>query len=342
MPGVGIGVYDGYAGVLHAGEEVSSTYEGRHITVLESELIHPNHLAAGVNLVQKGDPVIICNTGVPANRGRAVGVALATATAATDLIAIDTEGIWQLPVSSYTDGAVGSAIVAGDPLYIHDESLAAAGALGLGDALISKIRNLVTQIPFGYALGTMVAAGTGTIAVKVHWDPSLDTQDQMFKTVTSGAYNYGKQWVGLLEAGESTGVAGAFFAQIDGVQTGHIYGWKAWVEPQDTFDGTGGSYLLVGADLGFYEGGGGADLTSNRVVGLQLQYILSQNPANLYHFRVNVAAAAGAMDAIFAAANPTSLGYSAGTAGTGVVGTIPFADIVGHGIVYIDVHAAVA
>jgi len=165
MPGTTVGVY---AGEATAGTEVSSTYEGRHITLLETELIHPFRASGFVN---KGDPVIICNAAVVAQRGNAVGVALSTATALTDYIAVDTEGIWNLTVFSYDDTGAGSAIVAGDPLYIHDGSTAGVGATGTGDATISKRRNLVTQIPFGYALGAMVATGTGQVAVKVHWDP---------------------------------------------------------------------------------------------------------------------------------------------------------------------------
>ncbi|KKL84371.1 hypothetical protein LCGC14_1965390, partial [marine sediment metagenome] len=40
MPGTTAGVY---AGALDAGTEVSSTYEGRHLTVRDDELIHPVH-----------------------------------------------------------------------------------------------------------------------------------------------------------------------------------------------------------------------------------------------------------------------------------------------------------
>ena len=49
-----------------------------------------------------------------------------------------------------------------------------------------------------------------------------------------------------------------------------------------------------------------------------------------------------AIDALIAAANAGSIGYSAGVAGTGVVGSIPIADCVGHGVLWVDVHAAVA
>lgn len=164
------GVYPN-ADVLTAGDEISSTYEGRHITMLESELIHP--FRAG-NMVNKGDPVIITLTGTPASRGHAVGVAFKTATVAGDLIAVDTEGIWNLNVFARDDsGAVD--VNPGDPLYIHDGSDAGAtdpAALGVGDCAISKIRNLATQIPFGYALGYIASGDAdGNIAVKVHWDP---------------------------------------------------------------------------------------------------------------------------------------------------------------------------
>ena len=145
------GVYkavDGYT----AGDEVSSTYEGRHITVLESDLIHPAH-ADG--LVDKGDPVIFGTTGL-----NAIGVALKSAAAATDLIAVDTEGIWGLSVVA-SDDAGNSAVAGGDRLYIN-----------IATAVISKITNLATQIPFGIALGIIGAGVTGVIAVKAHQDPN--------------------------------------------------------------------------------------------------------------------------------------------------------------------------
>ncbi len=65
-----------------AGQEISSTYEGRHLTAEESVLIHPYH-ADG--FVDKGDPVLVGDS--------IVGVALNSAAAATDMIAFDTEGI---------------------------------------------------------------------------------------------------------------------------------------------------------------------------------------------------------------------------------------------------------
>jgi len=329
MPGVGIGVYTGYEGVINAGDEVSSTYEGRHITVLEQNLIHPNHLAVGLNLVQKGDPVIICNTvalGGSANYGNAVGVALATATAITDLIAVDTEGIWQLPVSSYTDGAAGSAIVAGDPLFIHDESLAIAGALGLGDALISKITNLATQVPFGYALGTMVAAGTGTIAVKVHFDPSVDNALVRYNTVLTGAS--GKETVGILAAGHSENITQKFTSQVDGQQDGLTYGAGSWMELGANFIATG--TVTTPWDAGIYSGAG-ADLTAARLIfGAQYMAILDSVPLSYYPWRINVSAGSGSITALIQAGNIQSVGYIAAvTEAVAPIGYIPLAFIAG-------------
>lgn len=132
-----------------AGTEVSSTYEGRHLTFLESELNHPSHVDT---FVSKGDPVVI---------GREiVGVSFKEAAAATDLVAIDTEGIWNLSVLANDDlGAV--AVAVGDELFINRTT-----------CIISKISDPGVNTPFGYALGSITSGNTAVIAVKVHFDPS--------------------------------------------------------------------------------------------------------------------------------------------------------------------------
>jgi hypothetical protein len=148
MPTQDFGVYPDS---LTIGTEVSSTYEGRHVTLLASEINHGNVLA----VVTKGYPVIFGT--ITGNAG--VGIALNTEVAATDLIAIDTEGIWNVSVVA-TDDAGASLVTGGDPLYINTTT-----------AVVSKIRTTATQIPFGYALGQVAAGATAVIAVKVHWDP---------------------------------------------------------------------------------------------------------------------------------------------------------------------------
>ena len=77
------------------GEEISSTMEGRHVTVLESDLIHPTHTDG---FVDKADPVVFGTTGL-----QAVGVAFIDGTVATQLISVDTEGIWALDVVAAND-----------------------------------------------------------------------------------------------------------------------------------------------------------------------------------------------------------------------------------------------
>ena len=162
MPGVTVGAY---AGDQTAGTQVSSTYEGRHLTAREDELIHP-YIADG--FVNKGDPVVICDAGVPTTYGNIVGVAFSSGLPAAQMVTIDTEGIWNLTVYAEDDDG-NRAIEFGDQLYIRAGALpGAADGDGTGDAEISKISNSVVQIPFGTACGSLVAGGVGVIAVKVH------------------------------------------------------------------------------------------------------------------------------------------------------------------------------
>ncbi len=135
-----------------SGEECSSTYEGRHLTLEESYLTHPSHTDT---FVDHGDPVLVGDL--------IVGVAFTSAAAATDLIAIDTEGIWFLSVNA-TDYEGASAVATGDQIYINKTT-----------AVLSKNSNKATHQRFGYALGD-VAQGTAVVAVKVHFDPDDATE----------------------------------------------------------------------------------------------------------------------------------------------------------------------
>lgn len=125
-----------------AGDQVSSAYEGRHLTFFESELTHPDHNGNG--LVEKGDPILVGDI--------IVGVALKMAKATTDLIAIDTEGIWVLKADA-TD-MMGGAIVVGDAIYAIPGSVV--------------LNNLNAGIRFGYALTGLAYGSVGNIVVKVH------------------------------------------------------------------------------------------------------------------------------------------------------------------------------
>ncbi len=159
MPDQDFGLYpDG----LVAGSQVSSTYEGRHVSLYASEITSPT------GTVVKGDPVVFGT--IAGNHG--VGVAFKSEVAATDIIPIDTEGIFNLSVVA-SDDLGNSLVTGGDPLFINTTT-----------CVISKIRDNATQIPFGYALGQATGDGTAlVIAVKVHWDPRshwLEDQEMLY------------------------------------------------------------------------------------------------------------------------------------------------------------------
>ncbi len=330
MPGVTVGVY---AGAQTAGTEVSSTYEGRHLTVREDELIHP-YIADG--FVNKGDPVVLCDAGVPTSYGRAVGVAFRDGAAVADWIAIDTEGIWNLTVYA-EDDAGNAAIEIGDLLYIRAGNLpGAADADGTGDGEISKINDGATQVPFGFALGSMVAGGSGVIAVKVHWNPSMDNAKRTYYTAPDGEYAYGKHHTTIFAGGQNTGLE-YFNQQVTGVMDGNLYGLGTWLEIAAGF--TSNASILCPFEVGIYDAG--ATLTTSRVVMIQIQGIFASAVDLLHIFRLNIAAAGGAITALFAAANPGSIGFLvSATTGSTKNGDIPIADVVGTGVVWVRTYDA--
>ena len=124
-----------------AGSEISSTYEGRHVQILESLLTHAD---PGDALVDKGQPVLVTDL---------VGVALQSADVNTQYIPIDTEGIWYLSVT-----AQAATITVGQHLFITNAGLITSA-------------NATTSRNFGFALQGIAyvnAPVTAIIAVKVH------------------------------------------------------------------------------------------------------------------------------------------------------------------------------
>lgn len=132
-----------YSANGRAGEEVSSTYEGRHVLLLESDLVH---VPSGGTLVKKGQPV---SFGIGWN-GAGVGIALQSAEAATDTIPVDTEGIWRCEV------VAGFGVIVGQVIFITSAGV-----------LVDWPPDPACHI-FGYAMETM-GVETKTIAIKVHW-----------------------------------------------------------------------------------------------------------------------------------------------------------------------------
>jgi hypothetical protein len=146
-----------YLSTVHtAGEECSSTYEGRHLNLEESYLTHPYH---SDGFVDTGDPVLIGEN--------IVGVSFKSAAAATDLMAIDTEGIWYLNVlGCVSDGSsdgIALALAPGDPVFIQRTP-------GTDLYLLSGESDPYRFVPFGYLLGDVSASTTvpTLAAVKVH------------------------------------------------------------------------------------------------------------------------------------------------------------------------------
>lgn len=127
-----------------AGEEISSTNEGRHILVKESDI--GDHPAHADGLVDKGDPLALFD---------AVGVALKSATSPNDIIPVDTEGIWRLPVTNTGLNNFGT-IVPGQQLFISGGVITDhwVGAYAI----------------FGWALQGIDTVRTEIIAVKVHYE----------------------------------------------------------------------------------------------------------------------------------------------------------------------------
>ena len=121
-----------------AGEEVSSTFEGRHVYVQEIVLIHAD---LGDGLVDKGQPVAFWD---------GVGIALKSATSTSENIPIDTEGIWRLSVVATWPIMVGQSLFITAAGVVTDDPTAAWAVIG-------------------YSMQAITEAGTEVIAVKVHW-----------------------------------------------------------------------------------------------------------------------------------------------------------------------------
>lgn len=245
-----------------AGDEVSSTYEGRHITVEESYLTHPYHTDG---LVDKGDPVLIKDTD---GLGLIVGVAFNSAAAATDLIAIDTEGIWFLNVlgaiSDQSNDGLAYALTAGHPVYMR---ITAGGSAP--DYLLSGEDDPVHFVPFGYILGNVGASTTvpTLVAVKVHWNPcaaqfrhlnvgagwTAPTTDSLLLDPTSA--NRKTQWARIVASPSRIMVAGEMVQGLNIRMMNHLVATGGW---------------LSGAEIAVHNTGVGAVLTGLRALYLSV------------------------------------------------------------------------
>ena len=121
-----------------AGDQISSTSEGRHVYVQESVLVHAD---LGDGLVDKGQPVAFFE---------GVGIALKSATSTAENVPIDTEGIWRVSVVAVAPIVIGQSLFINNTGVVTDDPTNAMAV-------------------FGYSLQAITAPSTATIAVKVHW-----------------------------------------------------------------------------------------------------------------------------------------------------------------------------
>ena len=301
--------------VLTAGDQISSTYEGRHLTFLESELFHPYH---SDGYVDKGDPVV-----AQTSTGYIVGVAFQSATAATDKITIDTEGIWNLMVYADTDDVWATdqtgAVTPGDALFINRVTTGAITA-GVGACGISKRRDHATQVPFGFALGSLDNADEGTIAVKIHAQGSFDLVSAMLnRAVASGSMGW--SYFGRLTDGASEGLCGYVDGTVLGTNTGSVYGFGSWLCLDDDATVTG---LITPLDVGVYSG---AAQAGPDVYGMQIQLQLAGAPNTSFLCRLNNTQT---ITAVYYATGNGSIGYAAdATTDSTKCGDIPFVNVAG-------------
>ncbi len=343
------GVYP-IADAMLDGEEISSTYEGRHLTFLESELTHE----PGLSFVTKGHPVVC---------GNIVGIPFGTCTAATDLVVVDTEGIWIVDVNAADDGG-NVAVAGGDRLYINTTT-----------CVVSKIATAASQIPFGYALGIISSGLTERIAVKVHWDPIdnalLDKEPLYFGDGRDAALDWDTGLIGagetllltvpVVSAGSSAfqidadasatlqdvGIACYFDATFAGQATGNwMYAGGIWLNLTTTFDesagGYGGHFQLTPWNTGIY----GTTLVDcdlcDMIYGIKAEYVMTSAVHGIYFAALNVAGPTVAANhiAIFYAMNAESVGWTGATKAGVAGGSIALAYVNGSGydgVLYVNV-----
>lgn len=132
--------------------------EGKIVTLLASQLVHPAHAAGNtyttlvgaqqgltvpINQVEGGDPVVC---------GQLVGVACFDALQATDNVTFMTAGVFSVSVVGVNAGG-NVAVAIGDQLFI--------------DPATAQVDKKIANVPFGIALGAVNSGATAVIAVKL-------------------------------------------------------------------------------------------------------------------------------------------------------------------------------
>jgi len=208
----------------------------------------------------------------------------------------------------------------------------------------------------GETSGTGNLLYNNTIRVRVgttSWYLPLSSAEGTFTTVypivttstiglTLAALTAGDAYSGLRLAvtaaapNNAYGMAAYFDTTITGTTTGHCYGVGSWINTATT------PVLAAGHIIVPFEGGvytGEAQANARIVFGGQHQAILNGAPASLHAWRLNTNQT---ITAVIAAANAGSIGFATGETASTSAGTIAIADIVGTGVVYIQVYTTSA
>ena len=312
------GVYP-TADVCALGDQISSTFEGRHVTLYPDNLEHGSQVA----VVTKGYGVWF---------GDAVGMPFSTQTAATNLIkqgVIDTEGIWCVDVHAANDGG-DEVVIPGNPLYINTTT-----------GQVSKIRDNSTQLPFGYALGNVTSGEIERIAVKVHWDPIshtlLDDELLYFGDGNDYTMEWNETFMAIVASaaskiiGEEFAIAAGALADgygfketnfnVDGQATGYVAGDSTWLNLGATFKAKLGGGLVTPHTDGIWMAGA-AEITG-AVIALGGKFTDQMDESDMTWYTQWNLNLTQTMDAIYEVNNPALMGFTAG-APTGTLGSIPF------------------
>jgi len=325
------GVYT-YGG--EEGTEVSSTYEGRHITCMAEELLTDS----GSGVATKGHACVFGLVGL-----QAVGVCLNSGTL-TALIAIDTEGIWNLPVYG-KDDAGDRVLSPGEPVFID-----------VADGEISGERNNATQIPFGYLL-TEAASGVETISVvKVHWDPRAHWLQDKEKLYFGDGADYTMEWNETFMAivasaaskivGEEFAIAAGALADgygfketnfnVSGQATQYVAGDSTWLNLGDTFKAMLGGGLVTPHTDGIFMTAD-AEITG-AMVALGGKFTDQMDESDMAWYTLWNLNLTQTFDALYEVNNPALMGYVA-TPAANQIGSLPFFSTGGGGMKYIMLYS---
>ena len=178
--------------------------------------------------------------------------------------------------------------------------------------------------------GSLRTAGGLGVAKKAYFGDTLN--------ITLAALTVGDAYSGLRIAviaaapKNAYGMAAYFDTTITGTTTGHCYGVGSWINTSTT-PVLAASHIIVPFEGGVYTGE--AQATARIVFGGQHQAILNGAPASLHAWRLNTNQT---ITAVIAAANAGSIGFATGQTASVSAGTIAIADIVGTGVVYVQVY----